>query len=84
MGKSAVFMAELLQDGHLSIPDDAIRELSLKKGSRLKTTVEAQSFDRSGFLNLFGIWKNKTNEEIENYISIVKERDGFGRGEVKL
>jgi len=84
MGKSAVFMAEFLQDGHLSIPDKAVKELALKKGSKVKATIETQAFDREGFLRLFGIWKGRSIEEIGVFQDILKERSNFGRGEVKL
>lgn len=84
MGKSAAFTAEFLQDGHLSIPEKAVKELALKKGSKVKATIETQAFDRDGFLRLFGIWKDKAIEEIGVFQDILKERFNFGQGEVKL
>lgn len=84
MSKSAVFTAELLNDGHLSIPDMAVKALSLKKGARVKATIETQQFDKAGFLNLSGVWRNKAENEVDIYREIFKERDSFGRGEVKF
>jgi len=84
MSKTAVFTAELLNDGHLSIPEVAVQALSLKKGSRVKATVETQQFDKAAFLKLAGIWRNKTEEEIEIFQALFKDRDSFGRGEVKF
>ena len=84
MSKSAAFMAEFLQDGHLSVPAKTVKELSLKKGSRVKATIETQAFDREGFLRLCGIWKDRSSEEISVFQDILKERSNFGRGEVKL
>jgi hypothetical protein len=46
--------------------------------------VEKGKFDKEGFLNLFDIWKNKSEEEINIFREIVKEREMFGRGEVNL
>lgn len=84
MGKVAIFTGEFLKDGHLSIPEKVIKTLSLKKGSKVRAVIEAEKFDREGFLKLFGIWKDKSREEINIYKEILKEREGFGRGEVKL
>ncbi|MCK9417745.1 MAG: hypothetical protein M0R70_00015 [Nitrospirae bacterium] len=82
MSKSAVFTAELLSDGHLSIPEMTVKVLLLKKGARVKATIETQQFDKAGFLKLAGIWRNKVGKEIDIYREIFKERDSFGRGEV--
>jgi hypothetical protein len=84
MSKSAVFTAELLSDGHLSIPEVTIKALLLKKGARVKATIETQQFDKAGFLKLSGIWRNKVEKEIDIYREIFKERDSFGRGEVNF
>jgi hypothetical protein len=84
MGKTAAFTAELLQDGHLSIPEKAVKELALKKGSKVKATIGTRAFDREGFLRLCGIWKDRSIEEIGVFQEILKERSNFGRGEVKL
>jgi hypothetical protein len=46
--------------------------------------VEKGKFDREGVLTLFGIWKDKSEEEINIFREIVKEREMFGRGEVDL
>ena len=46
--------------------------------------IEKEEFDKPGFLNLFSIWKDKNEEEINIYREIVKEREMFGRGEIKL
>jgi hypothetical protein len=46
--------------------------------------IEKDKFDKEAFLNLFGIWKDKTEEEVDLYREILKEREIFGRGEVNL
>ncbi len=46
--------------------------------------IEKEKCDKQGFLNLFSIWKDKSEEEINMYREIVKEREMFGRGEVEL
>ena len=84
MGKTATFIAEFLKDGHLSIPERVVKALSLEKGKKVKAIIETEKFNREGFLSLFGIWKKKTDEEINIYKEILREREGFGRGEVKL
>lgn len=84
MGKTAVFIAEFLKDGHLSIPEKIVKNLSLKKGKRVKTIIETEQFDKKEFLGLLGVWKDKTEAEIDIYKKILLERESFGRGEVKL
>jgi hypothetical protein len=84
MSKTAVFTAEYLNDGHLSIPDLAVQALSLKKGARVKATVETQQFDKAAFLKLAGIWRSKTEQEIEIFQELFRDRNSFGRGEVKV
>lgn len=60
MGTTATFTAELLGDGHLSIPEKVVKALSLKKGEKVKAVIEAEKFDKEGFLALSGIWKDKS------------------------
>ena len=84
MGKIATFIAEFLNDGHLSIPEEVVKALSLKKGKKVRAVINTEKFDRKEFLKLFGIWRNRTEEEISIYRKILKERESFGRGEVKL
>ena len=46
MGTIATFTAELLGDGHLSIPEKVVKALSLKKGEKVKAAKERESFRR--------------------------------------
>jgi bifunctional DNA-binding transcriptional regulator/antitoxin component of YhaV-PrlF toxin-antitoxin module len=84
MGKTATFIAEFLKDGHLSIPEKIVKALSLETGKRVKTVIETEKFSKKDFLELFGIWKDKTETEIDIYKEILRERERFGRVEVKL
>ncbi len=84
MGKTASFTAKFLKDRHLSVPEEIITALSLKKGEKVRAVIETDKFDKEGFLKLFGIWKDKTEDEINIYREILKERRSFGRGVVKL
>jgi len=84
MGKKATFTSEYLDNGYLSIPKEIVNILSLRKGKKVRIVIETFKFNKIDFLALFGIWKNKSEEEINIYKEIVKERDKFGRGEIKL
>jgi hypothetical protein len=84
MKKAATFKAKYLEDGHLSIPKEVVDSLLLRRGEEVRVMVEKGKFDKEGFLNLFDIWKNKSEEEINIFREIVKEREMFGRGEVNL
>jgi hypothetical protein len=46
--------------------------------------IEKEKFDRGGFLSLFGVWKDKSEWEIEIFRKILKERELFERREVKI
>jgi len=84
MNKVATFKAKYLKDGHLSIPKEVVASLLLRRGEEVRVVIEKEKFDKKGFLSLFGIWRDKTEEEIHLYREIVKEREIFGRGEVEL
>lgn len=84
MGKTASFIAELLNDGHLSIPEKVIKALSLRKGKKVRALIKTEKFDREDFLKLFGVWKDKTDEEINIYKEILRDRESFGGREVNL
>ena len=84
MSKIATFTAEFLKDGHLSVPGRVVKDLSLQKGDRVEAVIEIKRVAKADFLQLFGIWKNKSDEEVNLYQNILKERENFGRGEVKL
>ena len=72
MTKRSAFTAEILQDGHLSIPDQTMKALALRKGCKVRATLVAESFDREQFLQLFGIWKKKTEAEISVFRDILR------------
>lgn len=84
MSKVAAFKAKYLKDGHLSIPKEVVASLLLRRGEEVRVVIEKEKFDKKGFLSLFGIWRDKSEEEIHLYREIVKERELFGRGEVEL
>ena len=84
MRKLATFKAKYLEDGHLSIPKDVAASLLLREGDDVQVAIGKERFDKKGFLKLSGIWRDKSEEEIDAYREIVKEREGFGRGEIEL
>lgn len=83
MNKVATFKAKYLKDGHLSIPKEVVASLLLRRGEEVRVVIEKEKFDKKGSLSLFGIWRDKSEEEIHLYREIVKEREIFGRGEIK-
>lgn len=84
MLKIATFKATLLEDGHLSVPKVVLNTLQLRTGEEVQVVIKKDNFDKEGFLDLFAIWKNKSEEEIDIYRKIVKDRAVFGRPEVEL
>jgi hypothetical protein len=61
-----------------------VASLLLRRGEEVRVVIEKEKIDKKGFLSLFGIWRDKTEEEIHLYREIVKEREMFGRGEIEL
>lgn len=84
MSKIATFEGKILKEGNLSIPEKIIEILKLKSGDKVKTTLEIGKFDKARFLKLFGVWKGKSEEEIDIYRAIFKARDRFERKEIKI
>ncbi len=84
MGKRVAYTGEYLNDGHLSVPDKIVKLLSLNKGAKVRISIESCRFNKEAFLKLFGIWRDKGENEIELFRKILKERNSFGRGEINL
>lgn len=84
MGNRAAYMAEYLNDGHLSIPKEIASKLSLKRGRKIRIIIETSKFNKAEFLNLFGIWNQKNADEINIFKGIFEDRKKFGRGDIKL
>lgn len=85
MGNKAVYTAEYLDDGHLSIPDEMKKRFTLKSGMKVRVIIEEPEFSKVGFLlSLCGIWKKSNEDDIAVFKEIYGERCKFGRGEVKL
>jgi bifunctional DNA-binding transcriptional regulator/antitoxin component of YhaV-PrlF toxin-antitoxin module len=73
-----------LDNGRLSIPEEVATSLLLKRGEEVRVMIEKEKFDREEFLGLFGVWKDKSEKEIEIFREILKERDFFERRKVKI
>jgi len=84
MKKIATFKGKYLKDGFLSLPKEVVTSLLLKKGEEVRVMIEKEKFDKRGFLSLFGIWKDKSEKEIDIFQGILQEREMFGRGEYRF
>ena len=84
MGSRVVYMAEYLNHGHLSFPKEIADKFTLKGGSKVRVTVETEEFNKAAFLELFGVWSSKSDEELDRFKKIFSERKNFGRGDVSL
>ncbi|MEW6418942.1 MAG: hypothetical protein AB1480_12610 [Nitrospirota bacterium] len=82
MGNKVTFIAEYLNNGHLSVPEELVNTLALRRGKKIRVVIETLRFNKSDFLKLFGVWRNKSEEEIKMYKDILEERKRFGRGEI--
>ncbi|MBC8183507.1 hypothetical protein H8E88_20635 [candidate division KSB1 bacterium] len=59
------YIAEILQDGHLSIPDSIIKQLNLKSHSKLLISILPIDTKKKGLTRFSGKWQdNQDADEI--------------------
>lgn len=72
--ESIEYIAEMLSDGHLSIPDTIIRKLNLKSHSQLRISILALDTPKKGLSRFKGKWQDD-REAVTIVKSIYKSRD---------
>jgi len=77
------YIAELLPDGHLSLPENIIKQLKLKAHSKLRVQIHSEEKAKDGLSRFCGQWQGDDVEDIVN--DIFNSRDKNIRSEnVKL
>ncbi|MBI3988327.1 MAG: hypothetical protein HY347_01785 [candidate division NC10 bacterium] len=83
MGEVYSFESELLEDGHLSLPEELVRKLNLRKGDRVKASIAVErpgsKYNRAKFVTFCGLWANRDKKDLEVFREIYWERVQFGR-----
>lgn len=77
------YIAEVLPDGHLSLPEDIIKQLKLKAHSKLRVQIQSEKKTKQDLSRFCGQWQEENIEDIVN--DIYHSRDKNIRSEnVKL
>jgi hypothetical protein len=77
------YIAEVLPDGHLSLPENIIKQLKLKAHSKLRVQIQPEKKTKQGLSRFCGRWQDDDVEDIVN--DIYNSRDKNIRSEnVKL
>ena len=77
------YIAEVLPDGHLSLPENIIKKLKLKAHSKLRVQIQPQEKSKRGLARFCGQWQDDNVEDI--VADIYDSRDKNARSEnVKL
>jgi bifunctional DNA-binding transcriptional regulator/antitoxin component of YhaV-PrlF toxin-antitoxin module len=73
------YTGTLLEDGHISIPQEIIDKLKIDRGSKLRVTVEVQKgISKGKILSYAGLLSDLKGEERKRFDETVKRRSLFG------
>ena len=73
------YTGTLLEDGHISIPEEIIDKLNINRGSRLRVIVEVKKgVSKKKIMSCAGLLSDLNGEEIKRFDETVKRRSLFG------
>ena len=79
------YTGTLLEDGHISIPQEIIDKLNINKGSKLRVTVAVEKeISKDKILSYAGLLSDLTEEERKRFDETVKRRILFGNRKAKI
>jgi hypothetical protein len=79
------YTGTLLEDGHISIPQEIIEKLKIDKGSKLRVTVEVEKGVSKGrILSFAGLLSDLSGEERKRFNETVKRRSFFGSRKAEI
>ena len=69
------YTGTLLEDGHISIPQEIINKLKIGRGSKLRVTVEVEKrISKDKILSYAGILSDLTGEERKRFDETVNQQ----------
>jgi hypothetical protein len=81
----AEYTGILLEDGHISIPQEIIDKLKIDKGNKLRVTVEVEKgISKDKILSYAGLLSDLTEEEQKQFDETVKRRSLFGKRKTEI
>ena len=79
------YTGTLLEDGHISIPQEIIDKLRIDKGSKLRVTVEVEKrISKDKILSYAGLLSDLTGKEQKRFNETIKRRSLFGNRKAEL
>jgi len=79
------YTGTLLEDGHISIPQEIINKLKIYRGSKLRVTVAVEKeISKDKILSYAGLLSDLTEEERKRFDETVKRRSLFGNRKAEI
>ena len=79
------YTGTLLEDGHISIPQEIIDKLNINRGSKLRVIVEVKKGVSKGkIMSYAGLLSDLNGEEIKRFDETVKRRSLFGSRKAEI
>jgi hypothetical protein len=79
------YTGTLLEDGHISIPQEIIDKLKIYRGSKLRVTVAVEKeISKDKILSYAGLLSDLTEEERKRFDETVKRRSLFGNRKAEI
>jgi bifunctional DNA-binding transcriptional regulator/antitoxin component of YhaV-PrlF toxin-antitoxin module len=75
---SGEITVDLLEDGHISIPQEIVDKLKIDRGSKLRVTVEVEKgISKDTILSYAGLLSDLTGEQEKRFDESVKRRSFY-------
>ena len=79
------YTGTLLDDGHISIPQEIIDKLNINRGSKLRVIVEVKKgVSKKKIMSYAGLLSDLNGEEIKRFDETVKRRSLFGSRKTEI
>lgn len=79
------YTGTLLEDGHISIPQEIIDKLKVSIGSKLRVTIEVEKkTSKDKILSYAGLFSDLTAKERKQFDESVQRRSLFGNRKVEI
>jgi len=79
------YTGTLLEDGHISIPQEIIDKLKIDKGSKLRVTVKVvKGKTKNKILSYAGLLSDLTTDEQKRFDETVRRRSLFGNRKAEI
>ena len=74
------YTGTLLEDGHISIPQEIVDKLKIYRGSKVRVTVKVErEISKEKILSYAGLLSDLTGEEQKRFDESIKRRSLFGQ-----